>query len=174
MASILPTRHLQAIKLYLDSLGINDMSRLPTGKGKPPREDPQIFLGAIMLSDPLHSIPLSLYLNPQSFSSFSSPPLFSFLCYLHSTFVTNTTAYEINNILSISEGCCLMLPSIHHPRFTRLNDTHYLMSNLDNKYKWYVHVGQIMVYLAFDQHIQKHNGNIPWDTGWVHRLCTCF
>ena len=53
-----------------------------------------------------------------------------------------------------------MLSGIHHPRFTCLNDTHYLMSNPDNKYKWYVHVGQIMVYLAFDQHIRKHDGNI--------------
>ena len=38
-------RHLQVIKSYLDLLGINDVSKLPTGKGKPLREDPQIFLG---------------------------------------------------------------------------------------------------------------------------------
>ena len=113
-----------------------------------------------MLSGPLHSIPPSSYLNPQFFSSFSSPPLFSFLCYLHSTFVTNTATYKIDNILSILEGHCLMPPGIHHPQFTHLNDTHYLMSNPDNKYKEYVHVGQIMVHLAFDQHIQKHDGNI--------------
>ena len=74
--------------------------------------------------------------------------------------MTDTATYEIDDILSISEDHCIMLPSIHHPQFTRLNDTHYLMSNPDNKYKWYVHVGQIVVYLAFDQHIRKHNGNI--------------
>lgn len=34
------------------------------------------------------------------------------------------------------------------------------MSNPDNKYKWYIHVGQIMFYLAFYHHIQKHGDNI--------------
>ena len=63
-----------------------------------------------------------------------------------------------------------MLPGIHHPQFTHLNDTHYLMSNLDNKYKWYVHVGQIMVFLAFDQHIRKHNGNISAFPGILARF----
>jgi len=40
-------RHLQALNAYLDLLGVKNAAELPLGKGSPPWEDPQIFLGAI-------------------------------------------------------------------------------------------------------------------------------
>jgi hypothetical protein len=43
-------RHLQALETYLELMGINDASKLPAGKGNPPQEDPQVFLGAMVLS----------------------------------------------------------------------------------------------------------------------------
>jgi len=48
------------------------------------------------------------------------------------------------------------LPGIDHPGFIRVNKTHYRIRNPDSAHQWYVHVGQIMDYLAFDLHIRKH------------------
>ena len=39
--------HLQALTDYLDLLGINQITNLPSGSGQAPREDPQVFLGTI-------------------------------------------------------------------------------------------------------------------------------
>jgi hypothetical protein len=42
-------KHLQALDDYLNLLEVNKISELPKGKGKPPREDPQVFLGALAI-----------------------------------------------------------------------------------------------------------------------------
>lgn len=39
--------HLNALQLYFDLLGIENISQLPEGKGKPPSDDPQTFIGNI-------------------------------------------------------------------------------------------------------------------------------
>lgn len=110
------TQHLQVIESYLDLFSINDISKLPTGKGKPPQEDAQIFLEAI-LSDPLHFIPSSSYLNPP-FSSLFSLPTLLISPYLPLTFVTDTATYNIDNMFLLTEDHHLMPPSIHHQQFT--------------------------------------------------------
>jgi hypothetical protein len=56
------------------------------------------------------------------------------------------------------------LSCIDHPRFKRLSETQYVIINLDSKYNWALHVGQIMNYLAFDQHL-RDNGNLSDFTG---------
>jgi hypothetical protein len=38
---------LQALEAYFEALGINAISELSTGKGKPPRDDPQVFVGLV-------------------------------------------------------------------------------------------------------------------------------
>lgn len=38
-------KHLQALDAYLELMGADNVSKLVTGKGKPPRDDPQVFLG---------------------------------------------------------------------------------------------------------------------------------
>jgi hypothetical protein len=50
-------KHLQAFEAYLELLGIDDASKLPTGKGKPPQGDPQVYLGATNFDDPTQSLP---------------------------------------------------------------------------------------------------------------------
>ena len=45
--------HLQALTDYLDLFGVIKVSKLPKGTGKPPHEDPQIFLGAVLLVPPI-------------------------------------------------------------------------------------------------------------------------
>jgi hypothetical protein len=63
------------------------------------------------------------------------------------------------------------LPGIDHPRFTRLNKTHYVVTNPDSVHQWYIHVGQIMDYLAFDKYVRTHgsiNGFPGVPTGFLH------
>ena len=43
-------QHLQALDNYMELLGVRSIADLSKGKGKPPLEDPQIFLGTLQLS----------------------------------------------------------------------------------------------------------------------------
>jgi len=47
--------HLQALSDYLELLGVDNISKLPLGTGKPPRDDPQVHIGMISFkfSEPL-------------------------------------------------------------------------------------------------------------------------
>jgi hypothetical protein len=45
--------HLQALPDYLEVLGIDKVSDLPPGRGKPPVDDPQVHLGTISFREPL-------------------------------------------------------------------------------------------------------------------------
>ena len=48
-------KHLQALDAYLDSLGVETIGKLPSGKGKPSWDDAQVFLGAISMKKFLSS-----------------------------------------------------------------------------------------------------------------------
>jgi hypothetical protein len=48
-----------------------------------------------------------------------------------------------------------MSDSINHPRFTRINKNQYVINNPDCRHRWYVHVGQVMNYLAFDKYLRE-------------------
>jgi Integrase zinc binding domain len=87
-------RHLQALDAYLELMGVNAASELVTGKGKPPQEDPQVFMGAMSLnylkclpslpapvSSPIYLLttplfPLFLDINSIIFSTMNSFPTF--------------------------------------------------------------------------------------------------
>lgn len=56
--------HLQALTEYLDLLGERNIHKLPKGTGKPPREAPQLFLGAVALGP--HSIATPTITAPSS------------------------------------------------------------------------------------------------------------
>ena len=43
--------HLQALTNNMELIGVQKVSKIPKGTGKPPTDDPQIFLGAL---DPHH------------------------------------------------------------------------------------------------------------------------
>ena len=43
--------HLNALPVYLDLLGVENISKLPKGQGTPPTDDPQIFIGSIALQN---------------------------------------------------------------------------------------------------------------------------
>jgi hypothetical protein len=50
--------HLQALTDYLGLLGVKQISKLPNGHGRPPLDDPQVFLGSINPYDLDDSAPL--------------------------------------------------------------------------------------------------------------------
>ena len=45
--------HLQALSAYLEVLGIDKISNLTPGQGKPPRDDPQVHIGLVSFPEPL-------------------------------------------------------------------------------------------------------------------------
>lgn len=56
---------LHALTSYLELVGVDKVSDLPKGKGKPPTDDPQVFLGSLLfIEDDLISASLLLYLSP--------------------------------------------------------------------------------------------------------------
>jgi len=55
--------HLQALTDYLDLLGVTRISNLPKGNGFPPRNDPQVFLRAILPSNPTNSCFIAPFLK---------------------------------------------------------------------------------------------------------------
>jgi hypothetical protein len=161
----------QALRNYLEILGLRTISELPKEKGKPPREDPQIFLGALSLSTP---VPIFLQQPPSivpvspiqglrlSFLQYvdikfdiSFPhPYSSLLSVDLSSFIPSELLAYINqfpsHIFSPLLNCFDMINGINHPRFICISKHHYAINNPDSTHRWYVHVGQIMNYIAFD------------------------
>ena len=145
-------KHLQALDDYLELLGARKISELSKGKGNPPWEDPQIFLGAISIDSPLPaSFPLSTsiqsdhsnsFIIPGSSSSSTSFPSFP-IHHTHPSFFTDPDTMP-------------KLPGIQHPHFTQRNKNKYTITNPDNPGLWHVHVGQIMMYLAFDKALRDN------------------
>ena len=56
--------HLQALTEYLDLLGGKNIHDLPKGTGRPPRDDPQLFLGTVVFDLHITSTPTAAVLDP--------------------------------------------------------------------------------------------------------------
>ena len=61
---------LQALTAYLDLLGFDRIADLPLGDGKPPQDDPQVYLGNLTCAHPQH-LPVSAT-SPSISSSLSA------------------------------------------------------------------------------------------------------
>jgi len=151
-------RHLQALDTYLELMGVEDALKLVAGKGKPPQEDPQVFLGAMSLGPtsppiPRHSLlsssvsshihfrtaPFSVYFLDINYLLLSASSLFlstsdNVLFHPATHFLTLVDAP--NNII-------IMVNGIRHPRFLRTSKTEYAMINPASMFHEIVHVGQI-------------------------------
>ena len=156
--------------MYLELLGINEVSQLPTGKGKPPQDDAQVFLGVI---SPYSSSPFSLPTSPTFVTSPRTPTdiIIKDDKLLRQVFIPTSISFLFDlSYLNSSDLKSLILllysflfdpampalPCINHPRFTRVNKTQYCILNPDSDHQWYIHVGQIMNYLAFDLHLRNY------------------
>ena len=122
-------QHLQALESYLELLGIDNASKLPSGKGKPPQEDPQVFLGALSLTLPSYSpIRDSLLPAPNEHSPDHpySNPAFVFI---------QSGESNTDHLLSNKDNLCVltlddiitMLDGIRHPFFRRVALTEYAL-----------------------------------------------
>ena len=143
-------KHLQALSDYFELLGIQNISELPKGKGSPSQEDLQIFLGSVSMSmsSPL---PASIHFDNTNYvpqdkeSPFINPdiPLILTSSLTSPTYDTHPSTpeitYDMPNLLGIQ-----------HPRFTCRSKTKYTIIYLDHCAPWHIHVGQIMLYLAFN------------------------
>jgi hypothetical protein len=107
---------LQALVSYFEVLGINSVSELTTGKGKPPSSDPQVFLGAIQFTS--ESVTAKNY-NLASFRQFvpQFPSLPSFRSHFYHGQITITLVQTLFYPLGFVDSCGIAyrIPSIHQP-----------------------------------------------------------
>ena len=151
--------HLQALTEYLDLLGEPNIHKLSKGTGKPPQEDPQLFLGAISLDS-------ALFLNsknpkPNAYKNQPYPLLPDSIDILSpskqqhfhpttTTIVTNLSSDMRNHRRSTPRG-------LSHPLFTRISPTTYLIKDLAYPVYSTVHIAQIAEYLQFDEELRAYS-----------------
>jgi RNase H-like domain found in reverse transcriptase/Reverse transcriptase (RNA-dependent DNA polymerase)/Integrase zinc binding domain/Retroviral aspartyl protease/Zinc knuckle len=153
--------HLQALTDYMELLGVKKIARLPKGIGRPPQDDPQVFVGYIDTSTPpltvssffssffslLHSTSLALKASLHSFASHILP------C-LRPSFISATIDLEFDFTMP-------SIQSVNHPLFSRISPTHYLIKNSNGYLSVTLHVGQVADYFNFEERlrIQKDLSN---------------
>jgi hypothetical protein len=156
--------HLNALTVYFEALGIEKIAELARGTGKPPMQDPQIFIGSLSFS----TIPPLSYKNSanlrSTLSSFVppndqsiSPPTSAF-----STFPTSLTMSgmpppsPLSN-LNTSSAATTVLRTFVHPNLRRLSRLTVLLTNPLTREEQVYHVGQIMTFLLCDVRLRKGN-----------------
>ena len=142
--------HLQALTDYLDLFGESKINNLPKGTGKPPQDDPQIFLGYVSLSFPFTTISTNSHSSdiktPLEINAQNSPTLFST--------ISPVQQPSIATIMNPRRS----LPCVNHPLFTRISPTFYLIRDPEYPIHTMVHVGQITEYIEFDHEIRASDG----------------
>jgi RNase H-like domain found in reverse transcriptase/Integrase zinc binding domain len=155
-------KHLQALETYLELMGVENASNLITGKGKPPHEDPQVFLGAITFGPPFPSASRpsllpdspsptkhSLILPSLRFPDIKDDHIFLGSSILNLLFIIQPIT--LDHIHDSTTLFTIMTVNIRHPNFSRQSKTEYGMFNSVTKRRGVLHVGQIEKYLAFDR-----------------------
>ena len=148
--------HLQALTDYFDLLGVSKVSKLPNGLGRPPVDDPQLFLGLISpetseeMSTSCLSLPSPVPLYKRLANAVQS--LFPHLFFHPANPSTVTVDLDHLNIVMRKHR------GIDHPSFTRISPTHYLVNDpaASKALPGTLHVGQIADYLTFDEQLRTH------------------
>ena len=150
--------HLQALTDYLELLGVRKIIKLPKGTGRPPQDDPQVFVGFITTAATPHSSE-----SPLCFP-FSRPTPFHLKAAFHSI-TSHILSFFKTPFLSLTvdlEYLAIMPPgprpplrSIDHPRFSRISPTHYLLRNVEGYLNHTIHAGQIADFINFDQSLRE-------------------
>ena len=166
--------HLQALDAYLDLLGVEFIGKLPSGKGKPPRNDAQVFLGAIGMKKILSSKFkfLSFHINIDLlFNSFSSLfPCIPSKILINNQPIINHHSFPINNNCHIDT--IMPLPGVWHLNFKCISKTHYLITNFGNQNQHVIiHIGQIYQYIAFNNYIHTNENKLCGYAGVPVRFC---
>ena len=150
--------HLQALTDYFELIGVSQVAKLPNGHGQPPSDDPQIFLGSILVGQPA-----SRFLTCPSFIiplSYLRPITFNLSSFLHSLLSLPVTTPPFSSP-SLDLNVLIIMPKVHtvnHPFFKRISVTHYQIREPNNSLNSTVHVRQITNYIKFDKQLQLHGG----------------
>lgn len=146
-------RHLQALEIYLDLIGVDSASKLPAGKGKPPQDDPQVFLGGMSLNSPPYppTSPSSPHLQVSVSNATSTAPFTLQFLDINTFFVVLEPPFNFSEYYPLHN---IMLDGIQHPNFRRIGRTEYSVTNPNSMYADIIHVGQIAKYLAFDKSLR--------------------
>ena len=145
--------HLQALTDYFELLGIHQVSQLPEGTGRPPTDDPQIYVGFVSPSPFLINSPRFSPSPFKSAASYITRPLQQLRHAFSSLVTTPFVSPTVDLVISITMPGPLR--SVDHPRFTRLSATHYLLRDPANSITSTVHVGQIADFLNFDERVRR-------------------
>ena len=150
--------HLQALTDYFELIGVSQVAKLPNGHGQPPSDDPQIFLGSILVGQPTSRfLTCPPFVNPLSYLKPITLSLSSFLCGLLSLPITTTHFSSPSLDLDV----LIIMPkvrTVNHPFFKRISATHYRIREPDNSLNSTVHIRQIANYLKFDEQLQRCRG----------------
>ena len=144
--------HLQALTDYLELLRVAKISKLPPGKGRPPQDDPQVFLGLISFKSPPTSIFSFLFSFFGNLSSTLTSTFHSFQYYLRSFLPSSFTSLTIDIEFDLTMPYS---PGVKHPSFYRISGTHYKARGEHDHFHTTIHVGQIIDFIDFDHHLRK-------------------
>lgn len=127
--------NLQGLNNYLELLGAQNISELPKGKGNPPQEDPQIFLGAILMGSPLPALfPLFTSIQNNHSSFFITPNSPSDPINFISFFPNTTSIHQDHHFLSTLTKCpdywAFNIPVSHDE--TKMNTLSLIQTILDH------------------------------------------
>ena len=159
-------KELQALEVYLELLGVDEISKLPEGKGNPPREDPQVFVGAIdfesshKTQSPHNKLQIKTHdsqfsdINPLVVSTTTSFLTFPILN-TPTTDILKSSDYLTSINHHTSQLDMPAFDGIKHPSFVRISKTEYALVDSQNQFRSIIHVGQIVKYLAFDQALRE-------------------
>ena len=167
-------KHLQSLDAYLELMGVDDASKLTSGKGKPPQDDPQVHLGALSFASPFSpSQQLLLPSQPNTIPSHClASPVFLRLLDINNPFSFLSTypsfsesVADFHTLLSaIFRFIDSMPKEIKHPWLKRLNDTEFILDRPESLNPIVIHAGQILKFINFDQSL-RDGRSIPDLTG---------
>ena len=150
--------HLQALTEYLDLLGVKTTSKLPKGAGKPPQDNPRIFVGAISTLAPAKPIPVTTT-NRQHLKSWPHTACRTQLPHpwhspIQFSFTASPSWPKPNLSYSMPASCRPILWGINHLLLYRISPTTYTMWDPDYSIHTTIHVGQLAEYLQFDEELR--------------------
>ncbi|PSS18923.1 hypothetical protein PHLCEN_2v3139 [Hermanssonia centrifuga] len=148
-------KHLLAFNEYLTAQGVSEVKSLPEGSGSPPQDDPQIYLGCMVLShtgvcirragegqDRDADIPRLRVTPEPECPALKNPPLTSYFIHFF-TFI----------LLSLSSSPLSLMP-YRHPRLSRRSDGSLMLESKGCQYSY--PVNELSSALFFDSQLREH------------------
>ncbi|KDQ28326.1 hypothetical protein PLEOSDRAFT_157814 [Pleurotus ostreatus PC15] len=131
--------HLQALKTYLEALGVTSIQKLPLGMGQPPTDDPQVFTGS-----------LSIHIEPPASYPYKTPlPLSN---YLYQYFTIGPFPLP-----SVPPRSYAMTQSFAY--LIRSSQNQFAQTDPATEYATVYTLDQIAEFIRFDRALRKGNKN---------------